>query len=109
MSFPERIACGDADVLYSGFYDCICAGRCFPVVIAWFERDIHVGTSGIVSLFAGISQRLHLCMGLTKFAVVSFANNTVIFDQNSPHHWVWLYPSLSPTGQMKRAFHIFFF
>ncbi|OQB99132.1 MAG: hypothetical protein BWX80_03831 [Candidatus Hydrogenedentes bacterium ADurb.Bin101] len=71
---------------------------------ARLQRDIHRCTDGIGLATGGIG--IHLRMGAAGTLVPAFADNHVLFDNNTAHHRVGAGPARSTGRQRQSARHI---
>lgn len=72
------------------------------MVIAGLQRDV-----GRCTLCppARIPQRLHFRMRSTKFSVKAAADDAALFDENTPHHRIWLDKSATIRREVERLGH----
>ena len=84
----KRIRVGRADKysFYSMCNDCICAGRLFSVVTAWFKSYVHISTVAVYAVFVTVCKSIAFCVKIAVFFVVAFAYYLSVTNDNSSYH-----------------------
>jgi hypothetical protein len=103
----KRICVADHHLFYAFCHKPVGAGWRFAIVCAWFEAYIHSAFWDQVFVF-GIYrvQAVDLGMGRPIRLVISFADDSVVVYQNSPHHRIRRSSSLAHLRKFQASLYI---
>jgi hypothetical protein len=107
VSLPVHTRVGIADRIIhlgdAGGDERVSAGWGAPIMRARLKRDVHHrATRGVASG----AQRLSLRVRLTGPAVIAFADDASVFDDDGPDHWIRVGAALGPPCERKCATHV---